>query len=203
MSTKFLQTVTVVCQPLADQQSVSQSIPGLYDLDVAVGEQLDVVGQWIGVSRYLLVPISGVFFSFDTSGLGFDQGVWDGFQPSGAGVLTALPDTQYRLLLYATVAANHWDGTVPGALALLNAFWNPLGYTIRIIDGQDMTMSFVLTGTVTPSPLTLALYEGGYLDVRPAGVLVANHYINTTPGPVFGFDMETSAIAGFDVGNWM
>ncbi len=197
----FMSVIAALTQPLADTIAVYASIPVFYDLDLAVGEQLDVIGVWIGVSRYLDVAISGVFFSFDIPGLGFDEGVWDGFDPSGSGELTALPDAEYRLLLYATIAANHWNGTIPQADALLNAFWNPLGYTIRIIDFQNMTMSFVLSGPPL-TPLLSALYTGGYLDVRPAGVEVLNHYY-TSGGPVFGFDIESALVAGFDVGVWV
>jgi hypothetical protein len=196
----FMAVVAALMQPLADQISVTESLPLLYDLDTAVGAQLDATGQWIGVSRYLNVTLTNVYFSFDTTGLGFDQGAW---APAGGGSeLVALPDDEYRLLLYAKVAANHWSGTVPDALTLLNNFWNPLGYELYLIDGQDMTMSFVLVGPA-PNAITAALYAGGFLDVRPAGVLIANHYINSTGAPIFGFDEQDGFIAGFDTGYWI
>jgi hypothetical protein len=196
----FMAVIGLSMQPLADMIQVTHSIPALYDLDTAIGAQLDTVGQWIGPTRYLDVALANVYFSFDTAGLGFDQGAW---APAGGGsALTALPDDEYRLLLYATVAANHWDGTIPGALKLLNAFWNPLGYTLYIIDGQDMTMAFVLVGQ-TPNAITTALYAGGLLDLRPAGVLISNHYINNTGGPIFGFDEQDTFISGFDTGLWL
>jgi hypothetical protein len=197
---KFMAAVAALVQPFADQIALAQSVPALFDLDTAVGSQLDVVGQWIGVSRYLDVELANVYFGFDTTGLGFDQGAW---APVGGGsMLVGLPDDEYRLLLYASVAANHWDGTVPGALTLLSNFWTPMGYSIYLIDGQDMSMSFVLVGAAPPA-ITTALYAGGYLDVRPAGVLVANHYINSTGGPIFGFDESNVVIAGFDSGYWV
>lgn len=195
----FMAAVAAVIQPLADQIAVSKSIPLLYDLDTAVGTQLDAVGQWVGISRYLNVAIADVYFSFDIAGLGFDQGVWA--PNDSVTTLTALPDDEYRLLLYAKVAENSWDGTVPGALRALNNFWNAFGYTISIIDGMDMTMSYFLVGPAL-IPITAALYNGGYLDLRPAGVLIANHYFSTPGTPIFGFDIETSLISGFDVGYW-
>lgn len=201
---KFLSVVQAVTQPFVDQQGVVESLPLLFDLDIAVGDQLDKVGQWIGPTRYLEEAITGVFFSFDTAGLGFDEGSW---APNGGdAVLTALPDGQYRLLLYATVAANHWDGTLPGAERLLNSFWNPLGYTMYVQDNQNMTMSFFLVGPPL-NALTAALYNGGYLDVVPAGVSVAAHYFIEGSGgiplaPIFGFDLEIPIISGFDVGYW-
>lgn len=201
---RFLAALTALVQPFADDLAALQSMPALYNLDTAVGEQLDVVGQWIGPTRYLEETLTGVYFSFDTPSLGFDQGVWNG--TGGSTGLVALPDYTYRLLLYATVAANHWDGTVPGAERLLNAFWNPLGYYEYIVDGLDMTMTFLLIGPPL-SALDLALFYGGFFDVRPAGVGVANHIFIPGSGgvpthPIFGFDLSTPFIAGFDIGYW-
>lgn len=201
----FVAVMKALLQPLVDQQNVTNTIPNLYNLDVAVGSQLDTVGQWIGPTRFVTVPLTGVFFSFDIDGVGFDQGAW---APTfgGATTLTALPDEEYRLLLYATVAANHWDGTVPGGEAALNDFWTPLGYKEYIIDNQDMTISFLLVGPV-PNAVTQALYREGLLDIRAAGVGVNAHYFaqgaNGIPfTPLFGFDIESPFIAGFDQGAW-
>jgi len=200
----FMAVMAMLLQPLADQLQVTTGMFDLFDLDEAVGQQLDFVGQWIGPTRYLEVALPDVYFSFDVTGLGFDQGVWA--PNGGATVLTALPDAQYRLLLYATVATNHWDGTVPGAETALNSFWNPFGYWEYIIDNQDMTMTFLLVGPPL-NAINAALYYGGFLDVVPAGVGVADHiWILGSGGiptePLFGFDEENVFISGFDVGYW-
>ena len=65
--------VATLCQPFVDEQSVLNSLPGKYDLDSAVGVQLDAVGEWVGISRELAVPLSNVYFSLDIAGLGLDQ----------------------------------------------------------------------------------------------------------------------------------
>jgi Protein of unknown function (DUF2612)/Concanavalin A-like lectin/glucanases superfamily len=194
----------MLLQPIADQLQVTNGIPLLFDLDTAVGQQLDYVGQWIGKTRNIEESLTGVFFSFDTAGLGFDEGTWA--DTASTTVLTALPDAQYRLLLYATVAENHWDGTVPNAEKYLNAFWNQFGYYEYIIDNQDMTVTFLLVGPPL-NALTAALYYGGYLDIVAAGVGVANHlWVEGSGGipfaPIFGFDEENFFIAGFDHGIW-
>src|ERR1039458_1627914 len=112
----FIATLTAVLQPLADVQVRLAGMPGIFDLDVAVGDQEDKTGQWVGISRELQEPLTGVYFSLDTVGLGFDQGTWKGpFDPST--YLTALPDDAYRLLLRAKILNNKWDGTIPGAYA--------------------------------------------------------------------------------------
>jgi len=62
----FVAVVSAFVQGFADETATISSIIGLYDLDTAVGSQLDTIGLWVGQSRDLLEPISGVYFSFDT-----------------------------------------------------------------------------------------------------------------------------------------
>jgi hypothetical protein len=199
---KFMAMVSLLAQWAVDRRNLLSSIPGLYDIDNAVGQQLDRVGEWVGVSRNLSLPLTGVYFSLDTDGVGFDQGTWLGPYDPTTG-LVALPDDQYRILLYATIAANTWDGTVPGAYNAWSTIFQPMGYSILITDNQDMTMNVVLVGP-TPDAVTLALFTGGYLNLRPAGVGITNYYLPSVPdAPVFGLDVENSAIAGFDTGGWV
>ena len=194
----FVASVGVSVQPFADILTVLNSFPNLYDLDNAEGQQLDVVGQWIGVSRYVSTPIAGVYFSFDTLNIGFDQGLILGPGDPVSG-LTALPDDIYILLIKAKIIANHWDGTIPGAYAAWNDLFQPEGYQIVIQDNGDMTMTMGLV-TSAINPTFAALFTGGYLDLRPAGVLIDGYVFPSGPGPFFGFDVENSVIAGFDVG---
>lgn len=159
-------TLAAIVQPFADAIAVLESMPGLYDLDVAVGDQLDTDGLWIGRSRNLQVPIANSYFSFDITGLGFGQGVWMGpFDPTTG--LVVLDDETYRLYLRATVAENNWDGTIPGAYAALDPLLDPIG--IRI-DDDHMAMNLSFTGG-TPIAIIAALFTGQYIALRPAGVM--------------------------------
>jgi hypothetical protein len=167
----FVATVAASCQPFADLLAVLQSIPSLYDLDNAVGAQLDTVGLWVGVSRNLAEPLTGVYFSFDTAGVGFDQGVWFGPGDSTT-TLFALPDDIYRTLLRAKIAANQWDGSIPDAYAIWDIMLQPIGLDIQITDNGDMTMTQTLVGT--PDVVTQAIFNQGLLDLKPAGVSVTN-----------------------------
>jgi hypothetical protein len=198
---RFMAMVSLLAQWAVDRRDLLASIPALYDIDSAIGQQLDRVGEWVGITRNLELPLTSVYFSLDATGLGFDQGTWKGqFDPTTG--LVALPDDQYRILLYATIAANSWDGTVPGAYAAWNTVFRPLGYSILIQDNQDMTMTIALTGPA-PDAVTYALFTGGYLNLRPAGVGITGYYLPSIPGqPIFGLDVENPALAGFDVGCW-
>ncbi|WP_175878910.1 DUF2612 domain-containing protein [Burkholderia sp. BCC0097] len=197
---RFMATVSALVQPLVDQMNLIESMPGKFDLDVAVGDQLDTVGLWVGVSRKIRTPLTGVYFSFDIAGLGFDQGTWKGpFDPDTG--LTVLDDDTYRLVIRAKIGANHWDGTLEQSAAILNSIFDADTH-VFIEDHQDMSMTIGIAGTVPPATF-LALLSGGYIPLKPEGVRVNYTIVTTVDGsPLFGFDMSNQLVAGFDVGAW-
>ncbi|KWE70568.1 hypothetical protein WL77_12260 [Burkholderia ubonensis] len=197
---RFAATVAAVVQPLVDQMNLLASMPGKFDLDVAVGDQLDAVGLWVGVSRRIRTPLTGIYFSFDIAGLGFDQGIWKGpFDPDTG--LTVLDDDTYRLVIRAKIGANHWDGTLEQSAAILNSIFGADTH-VFIEDHQDMSMTIGISGKV-PSAVFLALLAGGYIPLKPEGVRVNYTIVTTVDGaPMFGFDMNNQFVAGFDTGAW-
>jgi len=198
---KFIATVTATIQPLVDAFAALTAVPPLFDIDTASGAQLDVVGQWVGRSRYLSQPLTGVYFSFETAGVGFDQGTWLGPNDPTTGMV-ALPDEPYRTLLKAVIAANDWDGTIPQAYEVWSTVFDGTGISILIQDGNDMTMLFALFGGI-PDAVTLALLTGGYIVLRPAGVQISAYMApSVADTPYFGFDYENNTVAGFDYGAW-
>lgn len=205
----FVATVSLSVQPFVDMQNALATMNQLFDLDAAAGQQLDMVGQWIGPTRYIAEPLD-IYFSFDTPGLGFDQGIWWGPFEAATG-MTALPDQNYRILLNATIAANNWDGTIPGAYSAWDVLFAGTGYGILIQDYDNMEMAITLIGQ-QPDPVTEALFTTGALDLKPAGVTLYHALPTVYPAgevdgvlgtPIFGFDVQNTNIAGFDTGAWM
>lgn len=197
---RFMAVVGALVQPLVDQMNVLQSMPGKFDLDNAVGVQLDDVGLWVGVSRKIRTPLTGIYFSFDIDGLGFDQGIWKGLFDPDTG-LTVLDDDTYRLVIRAKIGANHWDGTLEQSAAILNSIFGADTH-VFIEDHQDMSMTIGIAGKV-PSAVFLALLAGGYIPLKPEGVRVAYTVVTSVGGaPLFGFDMDNELVAGFDTGVW-
>lgn len=196
----FTAVITALVSAPVQIQKVMQSMIPLFDVDVAVGDQLDVIGEWVGVSRNIAIPIAGVFFSWDGTNpfVGWDYGTW---QPSSQPTdITSLPDDAYRTLIRAKIAANSWDGTTDGAYAI----WDQVfpDSTILIQDNQDMTYDLAVVGGIIDS-LTLALLTGGYIPLKPEGVLVAAYYVSVDAGPVFGWDVESVQLGGWDEGSWV
>lgn len=199
---KFIAALTAITQGMVEAQTLLASIPALYDVDTAVGAQLDVVGQWVGISRKVLTPITGVYFSFDTADVGFDEGVWFGPFDAVEGV-TSMDDETYRLIIGTKIAANQWDGSLAQAQTILaSIFQTSPGTLMFVIDNFDMTMTLALSGVI-PSSLFIALLTQGYMSLRPAAVDIKEIVVTSISGTaIFGFDSDTDYIAGFDTGTW-
>jgi hypothetical protein len=138
----FNQWLLAVLQIATDITNLLQFLSGAFDLDFAVGAQLDVLGEIVGVGR--VVP----------------------FQPSG-GVSPILDDTTYRLLIRATIANSQWDGTIGS----LYPIWRSLfpGGQITIIDNQDMSANIIMTGSF--NSIIQDLVSNGMIVPRPQAVL--------------------------------
>jgi len=191
---KFKSLVSLLTNAIGSNTQLMQNISSYYDIDTAVGAQLDVLGQWIGFSRFISPSITNAFFSLDDPILGLDSGYLAGLYDSGG--VTALDDNTYRLLLYAKIALNHWDGSLVNAIAGIQAAFP--NNTIIIQDNLDMTMNIGITGPITP--LIQALLVRGYFDIRPAGVLVNAYIWPDATSPFFGLDFQNSTVSGLDTG---
>ena len=197
---KFEATVGATVAPLARLQEVLSSFIKEFDIDSAVGVQLDIIGQWVGRPRRIDTPLIGVYFAWDdVVGDGWDSGIWKGPYDPDSG-LVDLPDDAYRLLLKAKVAANSWDGTIPGAYAIWAAVFTSSQLVIQ--DNQDMSMVVGIAG----QPLSIvdqALLTNGYVPLKPEGVRIQYYAIAPAAGALFAWDTdEGSALAGWDTGQW-
>jgi hypothetical protein len=195
----FVATVSISVGFYSYLQGLIDSFIPLFDLNTPpVGQQLDVIGQWVGVSRNIENPYSNIFFEWDgTASQGWDFGIWQ--SPDNPSAIVTLPDDVYLTLILARIAANSWDGTTEGAYAI----WAILfpNTTLLISDGQNMNFSIAIAGSV-PDSLTLALLTGGYLPLRPEGVEITEYFIPVNTGPLFAWDADSPALQGWDTGSW-
>ncbi len=197
---KFVATIQALAAGFADTKAVLTNLPTMLDIDSATGDQLDMIGQWVGVTRYLNTPLVGVYFTWDDTVLtGWDSGTWKSpFDPDVG--ITTLPDDAYRSLLKARTVANAWDGTIPTAEAIWTAAFGSGQYVI-IQDNQDMSMVIGFVG----APLTAvqrALLTGGYIPLKPVGVHVNYYAVPVSTGPIFAWDAVSTTLAGWESGSW-
>jgi len=197
---RFMGLCTALIKPLVKLQRVLEDIRAGFDLDDGVGVQLDQVGEWVGRSRYLDTPLTGVYFAWGEDGVGWQQGTWKGPYDPTTGMV-ALPDEHYRTLLRGKIAANVWDGSTDGAYDIWEAVFGETGMSVVIQDNQDMTMTVAITGT-RPDAVTRALLVGGYIPLKPSGVSIDHYAIAPDGAPLFVWGADTDKLTGWGLGAW-
>lgn len=156
----------------ANYDLLSNIVPTYYDLDSAVGVQLDQIGLWVGASRRLAVPLN-IYFSLDTPGLGLDQGVWKGPYDPDTG-LVLLDDETFRSVIRGVILFNNWDGSLFQYNAIFAAVFRGTGTHVHAKDNQNMTMDMVITGTPV-SAVMQAEMTAGQLHIKPVGVSITGY----------------------------
>lgn len=166
----FVSTVSASVDPFVQVQNTLLDIQSAFDVNTAQGDQLDVIGEWVGVSRKVPVPITGKFLTWgDTAATGWNgtYGIWYGSGDSLTEIYT-LGDADYRSLIKGKIEANKWDGSIPGAYATLEQAFGLPG-SVSIKDNQNMSQTINVIGGMLTS-VQLAMISQGMLPIKPAGV---------------------------------
>lgn len=180
---KFMATIAAVMQPFADAQALLDGMPLVFDLDTAVGVQLDATGAWIGKTRIIPIPIPNAFFSFDTPGLGWDQGYWAGTFGDPSTYFVSLDDDTYRRLLYAKVLCNSSDGTIAKIQAIFDSYFTGAAY--------PSTMVAVFDNGLPPSNTQWFSFDDAL-----RGFDVSNWYSGGSLGNYASADMSIEVVIG-------
>ena len=173
---KFMALVGLLTGAIGQISDVAASFNTLFDIDTAVGQQLDMIGLWVGQSR----KISGIlvvgFFGFqdDQSALGFgelgDNSVGGRFLELGESQTASavLQDPEYRLALKAKIITNQFKGT---AMELAEAVMEITGVPFAFFDPSTRIVIAVALQPVDPTLATLMLGFG--LIPQPIGTQYA------------------------------
>lgn len=167
---KYFDTANAVTEAFSRQQDSTRAIVPAFDLDGAIGVQLDVIGLWVGRGRRIRAPAVNHYFSFDDAELGFNLGSWKGRYDTGDAYIDMDDDT-YRTVLRAKIGANNWDGTVETLPAILSAIYPDGGIAISFTDNLDMSMTITARGVAIPA-ITKEIIRQGYLSIKPMGIAV-------------------------------
>lgn len=197
---RFTAWVSALTEPLRIARERLAALREDFDVDTAIGAQLDAIGVRVGISRNLPMTLTGVYFALDDEGgVGLDRGVWKGpYDPDDG--MTRLGDDVYRAVIKAKILANHWDGTnesLPGFLSDTLAYFGVPAKVLDLQDMQTMHVALHITKSTTP-PIVWELFSRRLIDVTAAGVSIT--IIDNDPW--FGFDLDTASIKGLDGGYW-
>lgn len=139
-SPKYKAWVERLLTPFVDIQNLALTLYTYFDIDTAVGKQLDILGDIVGAKR--LLP----------------------FTPTEADPL--LGDEDYRFLLKSQILRNIWDGTNDDIYNLWEMLHPDIAISIR--DNQDMTVNILFIGQV--NQLQQEMIQYGMIIPKAQGV---------------------------------
>lgn len=145
----------------------------VWNIDTAQNWGLDFWGKVLGVSRYLEIPVTADYLGFQgsggtASGYPFDVGVF--FDGATATQTYALPDEDYRTLLYAKAFANICRCCIPVLNQLMRMLFSAYG-DAYCLDNGNMSMTWYLG--FSPTGVQLAIVEQSGVLPHPTGVAVS------------------------------
>ena len=166
---KYMATVTALLKYSDDIFATAIYIDDEFDLDLADGNQEDVLGVIVGADRTL--P----------------------FQPE-KGLSPILDNGAYKTLIRSQIAKNLWRG---GIQDLKDAWQTLFEKALIIQDNQNMTIDVVAVGF--NDQIIKDMIQNGMIIPKPQSVGVTYWFSDDA---VFGYDMETDTIKGYDESNW-
>lgn len=174
-----------------------------FDIDTAVGDQLDILGEYIGFSRLVPIEIPQPYFQLDdyfeviTDPVGMTDYTDPDTNENSVFYLylfkntsfNDLNDEQYRFMLKLKSAIN----LNPHTLASIDqAMFKFFGTSVAVFDQKDMTLTYVLQGV--PGYLLLLAVQLDLLP-RPMGVRISVVFLVSDVTKIFMMADYT-----FDVG---
>lgn len=195
---RFVATVGAVTGALAITADVTRSIPNAFDVETAVGAQLDIIGLWVGQSRLIPNVLLLQFFGFSGNPAALPFGEED--NPSGGGrwyeegedytATTVLGDPEYRTLILARIARDMSKGTTAELLGSLSFIFG--GARVALDDPGDMSISVAIGRYLTLVERAII----ANLDIlpRPAGVRISRRVMFNSER-YFGFEGQANALS--------
>ena len=148
------QMMTALMLKQATADDLATLLSNAFDLNTAVGPQLDIIGKYVGVSRKIMPAVTTAtywgFNNYTNSGntIGFRNyagttnttGVWETYSDANQPT-TNLNDQQYRLVIQLQIILNSNDGTLASIQQYLN---NLLPGFVTLVDNQNMTLTYTV-----------------------------------------------------------
>lgn len=141
-----------ITRSLANQLSdVAQAVRVMYEIDTAVGEQLDILGRIVVIPRNFIQPVAIIPTQFAAAGndpgeFGDDTDMFSGLSSDSD---TKMSDELYRLVIKSKIIKNNSDATTESILYGMN-FLLPNAEVLRITDGENMSFTVEFYGNITP-----------------------------------------------------
>lgn len=189
-SAKFLALLQAIMEQSQEIETVFQQVAAVTDIDACEGVQLDIIGQIVGISRYVKGGLPVAFFGFALQP-GAQQLGEEGLADIGARFrddaeaatgTNAAGDQQYRLFLRARIARNHTHGNIEGVIAALQYVFDTADVLVEDKNNMSFDISIGKRLSYPEQVLTYLLQ----IIPKPAGVRInARSFFDANN--VFGF----------------
>ena len=127
-----------------------ENISSYMDINTAVGDQLTLLGKWLGQSRDVSAQTNG------------ELGIIE-------------DDETFRFLLKAKILRSNWKGTIEEVIDIFQTLYEDA--TISFVDNQDMTCDVVIVAHL--SQTQKILLRNNLILPKPVGVLYEYNFYET------------------------
>lgn len=174
---QFMALVNLIAGAIGDTTAAITSLTAAFDLDQAVGVQLDAIGLWVGQPRVITNVLLLGFFGFADNAAALTFGEIS--NPSIGGVFyeqdatyqqsTTLSDSDYRTILRARIVRNQSNGTLGAVEQALSFIFN---VPAKVSDIGNLSLAIIISAPITQTQQALL----STLDLlpRPAGVSIGS-----------------------------
>lgn len=169
---KYMAWLSVLLTPLIDAIKLNEDVKKAFDLNTAIGAQLNIIGKWLEQPRQV------------------------GFQPTD-GSSSILSDNYYRTVLKAKVVKNQWKGTISNFYSFWNVLFKGQPLQIYLVDNQDMEPVAIIWSS-SVDQMMQDLIANNYIVPKPAGLGLTVRRIDADT--TFGF--FGTEFTGFDTGTF-
>lgn len=149
---KYMAMLEAIFEMFVECGNQMENISSYMDIDTAVGDQLTLIGKWLGQSRDVSIQTNG------------ELGVIE-------------DDETFRFLLKAKILRNSWDGTIEQVISIFEEML-PESF-LTFVDNQDMTCDIVIISRMTNEQKILV--QNNLILPKPAGVTYEYNFFET-PG---------------------
>lgn len=138
-----------ITRKLAEElEDPATAVRVMYNIDTAVGEQLNIIGRIVVVDRTFTGEVAlnpGLFAEPDGAEFGDTEAVFAAPYVDQDGQMS---DDLYRLVIKSKIIKNNSDATIDSILYGMN-FLLPNADVLRVTDGEDMSFSVEFYGRIT------------------------------------------------------
>lgn len=187
---KFKAELLALLEKFEDSKKLGDALLAGFDIDIAIGKQLDIIGKIVGLSRKTEDIIPKEYFGFKDININA-TGFGGSFYKFGDEIYTDLElnDNDYRFFLKAKIANNFMKNNIHKINEIIDYLFNSNAY---VVDNRDTTFTLFVNQEVPLRLVSIAIDIN--LLPRPQTIRY-NNFIRYDEANTLGFrDVNPNAV---------